>query len=154
MADINVLYQDYLKDIKLMQLATCHDNQPWLCNVWYVRDEEEGKFYFISRATRRHSEDIRDNQKVACTFHKCFDEGLGQKGQALIVAGNARRLKGSECFRPFDLYNVRYPKLASFQTKESFLKDLGHHFFYEITPTEIVWWDEVNFPEQPKQKVL
>src|SRR5688572_9922168 len=75
--DARQLYRDYLKDIKLMQLATCRDSQPWLCHVWYVMDEEAGKIYFISRETRRHSQEIQGNEKVACTFHKWFGEGLG-----------------------------------------------------------------------------
>lgn len=137
-----------------MQLATSRDGQPWLCNVWYVMDEASGKIYWISRETRRHSEEIEHNNKVACTFHQWFGEGLGQKGQALIIAGTARRLSGAACDKPFDLYQARYPGLAGFQSKEDFLTDKGDHYFYEITPTEIIWWDEENFPEQSRQKIL
>ncbi len=150
---IQSIYREYLEDVKLMQLATCRDNQPWLCNVWFVMDED-GKVYFISRENRRHSLEIGENEKVAGTFHKWFDEGLGQKGQALIVGGTARQLKLAECRKPFTLYAKRFPKIVSFQTLERFLRDEGSHYFYEITPTEIVWWDEVNFPDDPRQKVL
>jgi len=152
--DAKVLYTDYLIDIKLMQLATSRDEQPWLCNVWYVLNEDSGHFYFISRETRRHSEEIRDNPRVSCTFHKWFDGGLGEQGQALIVSGKARQLSPKECDKPYDLYAARYPKLLAFQSKEATLDESGHHFFYEIVPEEIIWWDEVNFADQPRQKVL
>ncbi len=146
------LYRDYLKDIKLMQLATCKDNKPWLSNVWFVIDEQDN-VYWISRETRRHSEEIARNSHVSCTFHKWFDEGLGQKGQALVVSGEAKKLEGSECKKPYELYAERYPTVLDFQSLDTFLNDEGHHYFYKLTPKEIVWWDEINFPEEPRQEI-
>ncbi len=150
--DIQALYRNYLKDIKLMQLATCADNQPWLCNVWYVIDKND-KIYWMSRETRRHSQEIVKNPKVSCTFHKCFNEGLGQKGQAVIIAGNARQIPANEITKPYQLYLDRYPALADLQSLEASIDGSGHHKFYEIIPNEIIWWDEVNFPDDPRQKV-
>ena len=69
------------------------NNKPWLCNVWYVMDNDNN-IYFMSRETRRHSKEIEQNPNVSCTFHKWFDEGLGQKGQAVIVGGTAEKLLG------------------------------------------------------------
>lgn len=54
---------------------------------------------------------------------------------------------------PYELYADRFPKLREFQSLEKFLNDEGHHYFYKITPYEIIWWDEINFPENPKQEV-
>lgn len=150
MPDAVALYKEYLEDVKLMQLATCRDNQPWLCNVWFVMDDD-GNIYFMSRKSRRHSEDIALNPNVACTFHKTFTKGLGEKGQAVIISGTARMLSGDECLKPYDLYAVENPKLNEFQSKEAFTEGSGHHFFYKITPNEIVWWDEQNFPNDPRQ---
>jgi uncharacterized protein YhbP (UPF0306 family) len=62
------IYPDILKDIKLMQLASVRDNKPWMCNVWYVMDEDHN-VYWISRETRRHSLEIKDNPHVAATMH-------------------------------------------------------------------------------------
>lgn len=146
------IYQDILKDIKLMQLATCRDNQPWLCNVWYVMDEDEN-IYWNSRLTRRHSEEIADNPRVACTFHKWFNEGIGQKGQALIVSGNAELLSGEDIRMPYKLYVGRNPKFLDVQSLETTMSATGPHFFYKLTPDEIIWWDEVNFPDNPRRVV-
>lgn len=149
--DKRALYRAYLEDVKLMQLATARDNQPWLCNVWYVMDEDDN-IYFISRETRRHSQEIADNPNVSCTFHKWFERGLGEQGQALVIAGRAEKLTGDAVEKPYTLYQARYPHLENFQALAHFQKEDGHHFFYKITPTEIVWWDEVNF-DQPRQEV-
>ena len=151
--DIEKLYRNYLKDVKLMQLATCENNQPWLCNVWFVNDDNNN-IYWISRETREHSKQIKNNSNVACTFHKWFEEGLGQKGQALVISGQAEKLAGNVCEGPYDLYSKSYPKVLEFQTKKAFLNDEGHHFFYKVTPKRIVWFDEINFPEDPRQEVL
>lgn len=149
--DIQTLYRDYVKNIKLMQLATTRNNQPWLCNVWFVMDEND-HVYWISRDTRRHSQEIHDNPYVSCTFHQWFDGGLGQAGQALIMAGHAEKLSGDACKKPYELYAARYPKILEFQTEQEFLQDQGDHYFYKLTPQEIVWWDEKNFPDQSRQK--
>ena len=144
------LYRAYLDDVKLMQLATSRDHRPWLCNVWYVMDDEDN-VYWISRETRRHSEDIAHNPHAACTFHKWFDSGLGEKGQAVVIAGEARKLRGNECRKPYELYTIRHPNLPGLQALEDFENETGHHFFYVLSPKEIMWWDEKNFPENPRQ---
>lgn len=142
-----------LDDIKLMQLATSMDNYPWLCHVWYVRDDENN-IYWISRKTRRHSLEIDKNPNVACTFHKYFDGGLMEdKGQALILSGTAECLVGDSCKPAYALYAKRYPKILDFQSEDEFVLGSGHHYFYKLTPKSAIWWDEVNFPENPRQKI-
>lgn len=142
---------DYLKDIQLMQLATSADDKPWLCNVWHVIDSD-GNVYWISRDTREHSQHIDSNPYVSCSFQKHYDQGLGNvKGQAVIMSGTAKKLSGEECVAPYALYNQRYSKLEDFQSLEAFTKNKGHHYFYKMMPSTIVWWDEVNFPDEPKQ---
>ncbi len=145
----------FLADIKLMQLATCANSQPWLCNVWYVLDEDIDLFYFISRKTRRHCKEIAQNPNVACTIHGAHNEGLGEKGRALIFAGQAKCLEGEQDWqKPYDLYAARYPALLDFQTKAEFETGTNHHFFYEIRPTEIIFWDEQSGYDNPRQVIL
>ena len=152
--DIKNLISDYLKDIKLMQLATSQADQPWLCNVWYVIDDQD-KVYWISRETRRHSQEIAQNPLVSCKFHRWFNEGLGQQGKSGVMAGKAQKLDNpSDIEEAYALYLARYPKLAEFQSLEASLDDTGDHKFYCMTPHEIIWWDEKNFPDQSRQKVL
>ena len=151
--EARAFYRNYLKDVKLMQLATADNNKPWLCSVWYVVDDEDN-IYWMSRKTRRHSIEIEANSHVAATFHKWFDKGLLEDpGQAVIISGQAEILSGEACRLPYDLYQKRYPRLNDFQSLDKFLNDEGHHYFYKLTPDEIIWWDEINFPNDPKQVV-
>lgn len=147
------LYREYLQEVKLMQLATVKGSKPWLCSVWYVIDDDNN-VYWISRENRKHSQDIEANSNVACTFHKWFDGGLlVDQGQAVIMSGTATRLSGEECRIPYQLYTDRFPRMPEFQSLNLFLKDESHHSFYKLTPETIVWWDEVNFPDDSKQVI-
>jgi len=151
--NIKDVYLDYLSEVKLMQLATVNDNKPWLCNVWYVMDDMQN-VYWISRKTRRHSLDIEQNSHVACTFHRPFEKGfMKDVGQALVISGNAFLLQGEECEEPYKLYQSRFDALPNFQSLKAFLNDEGHHYFYKLVPEEIMWWDEKNFPDNPRQVI-
>lgn len=37
--ELKKIIEDYLKEAKLMQLATSVDGQPWVCSVWFAADE-------------------------------------------------------------------------------------------------------------------
>jgi uncharacterized protein YhbP (UPF0306 family) len=38
--DLKKIIKDYLQTPRVMQLATCVDNQPWVCNVHYYVDDD------------------------------------------------------------------------------------------------------------------
>ncbi|MEO0392442.1 MAG: pyridoxamine 5'-phosphate oxidase family protein [Pseudomonadota bacterium] len=148
------IYRPIVDQIKLMQLATSRENRPWLCNVWYVMDDDD-QIYWISRPSRRHSLEIADNIYVAATIHGPHNSGLlDDAGQALIISGHARQIPGPDTTKAYNLYAARFPKLRDFQSEEDIFRDQGHHVFYQLTPDEIIWWDEVNFPKQSRQVVL
>lgn len=145
------LYHSFLEDILLMQLATARDNKPWLCSVWYVMDDDNN-IYWLSRKTRRHSEELADNSYASCTFTKQYHDGFGiDKGQALVASGTVEILMGDDCVTPYKLYTSCHPKMLEFQTLEDVKTDQGHHYLYKLTPEEIVWFDELNFPQDPRQ---
>ncbi|MDD9911928.1 MAG: pyridoxamine 5'-phosphate oxidase family protein [Alphaproteobacteria bacterium] len=150
--EAQTFYRQCLQDVKLMQLATCQDNKPWLCNVWFVADGED-TIYWMSRKIRRHSEDIAANPQASCTFHKWFEGGFGEKGQALVMAGKAELVPEEKVADVYDLYTGRHPHLKNVQSKEKFQTAEEPHFLYQLTPDEIVWFDEINFPDDPR-KVL
>lgn len=151
--DFKALYHRFLQDILLMQLATCRDNKPWLCSVWYVMDEDED-IYWLSRNTRRHSEELADNPWACCTFTKQYEHGFGiDTGQALVVSGKAEIIMGEDCVEPYKLYTEKHPNMLDFQSLKDVQTDQGHHYMYKLTPEEIIWFDELNFPETPRQVI-
>src|SRR5436309_422879 len=65
--NLKPLIKTYLKEAKLMQLATSIGNQPWVCNVWFAADEELN-IYWFSSITRRHSKELIKNKKVSAAM--------------------------------------------------------------------------------------
>src|SRR5690606_14682804 len=54
-------------DTQAMQLATVAGNQPWVCTVYFVADDELN-LYWLSWPTRRHSKELMGNSKVAAAI--------------------------------------------------------------------------------------
>jgi uncharacterized protein YhbP (UPF0306 family) len=143
---------DYLQNIKLMQLATCKDNKPWLCNVWYVIDGDQN-IYWMSRKTRQHSQEIEQNPYVACTFHECYYKGFGEKGRALVVSGKAKVINSEDSKTAYKLYAQRYPHMKKVQSLVDTLSGSGHHSFYKLHIVKAKFFDELNNPDNPLTEI-
>jgi uncharacterized protein YhbP (UPF0306 family) len=145
--------KEYIKKGKLMQLATVKDDQPWIVNCWYTCDDDFN-FYFISGPNRRHSEELKNNPKVACSItpHYPLVE-LGQKVQGFMFEGIAEEVKGVSLTEIFNNFVTKW-KLATKHINLKRLKKGGvGSRLYRVKATKIVWFDEVNFPEEPKQEI-
>ena len=76
--NLEMLVREYLKEAKLMQIATVKNGKPWVASVWYANDDDL-KLYFISRKSRRHSLELKKNQNVAGAIIKPHTIGSGEK---------------------------------------------------------------------------
>lgn len=147
--NVKKLIKEYLKKAKLMQVATVKDNQPWACSVYFAFDNSL-HLYWISRPTRRHSEEIKNNEKVAGTI--VLPHTHGDKVRGLQFQGIAKELKDKkEATLAMKYYAKRFPLSAKKVNDIVTKKD--SHVCYCITPTVIVLFDELNFPENPRQEL-
>lgn len=62
--DIQKIALDYLRSRKIMTVATCNDNIPWACTVFYAVDSNFN-IYFLSGGMSRHAKEIENNKAVA-----------------------------------------------------------------------------------------
>ncbi len=147
------LIREYLSKGALMQVASARDNQPWVCNVWYSYDEDLN-FYFISGNYRRHSGEIRDNEKVAGSIVQPIFTKLGQLGRGITFEGTAKELSLTKSKKAFENYLKRWPKATMYITKKDILGNLTKVRFYKIEPQMIVLFDEVNYPEDSRREFL
>jgi uncharacterized protein YhbP (UPF0306 family) len=132
---------------RIMQLATVGENGPWVCSVYFVYVDE--RLYWLSFPERRHSKNIFLNPKVATTVMVKADRptvGVQVAGEAKVVEGAAIVQKVME------LYIEKYGEGQQFY--DNFLAKTNKHQMYVLTPTEIVLFDEGNFPENGRQAVL
>ena len=146
--NLRKLIADYLDQAKLMQLATSVNDQPWVCSVWFAADEDLN-IYWFSSITRRHSDEITKNQKVAgaISLPQTPDDpprGLQFQGVTQLLTDQKDIDKASS------LYEGR---IFSKEKIKEFMehKDKPHRF-YRIKPTKFVLFDVVHFPDNPRQE--
>jgi uncharacterized protein YhbP (UPF0306 family) len=147
--DLKELIREYLKEAKLMQLATSLDGQPWVCSVWFVADNDLNIYWFSSTA-RRHSEEVLKNPKVAGAIvlpHTPDDppRGIQFSGEATVLEDEA------EIEKVISYYSGR---IFTDEKIKEFMDDKDNpHKFYKIKPTQFVLFDVVNFPENSRQEL-
>lgn len=155
MADPNkvkAIVQDHLNNCKLMQVATCKDSKPWIFCCWFSYDEDFS-FYFISSDLRKHSQQIANNQNVAGSIvNPSMKNGVGQKVQGFFFEGVAKRIKEKEALPAYLNFVKRYPNLVKYMTLVDNKVQMKTSKLYKITPKTCVWFDEVNFKEEPRQE--
>lgn len=144
--DLKELVTQYLNDNKHMQLATVKDGQPWLCTVYFAADENFN-LYWTSGRSRQHSLEILNDSKAAVTVVRDT-----KKKQALQIVGNAYEVNDGELDQVHELYQ------SKFGPKDYNLEEMKHHAkdgrsYWVFKPIAISLWDEVNFPDNPKQHV-
>lgn len=142
------LIAEYLKEAKLMQLSTSIDNQPWVCSVWYAVDEDLN-IYWFSSTTRRHSQELLKNQKVAAAV--VLSQNPTDPPRGLQLQGIAQPLTDQKDIdKAISVYQGRvFTKEAIdelIQNKEK------PHMFYKIKPTKFILFDAVNFGNNWRQE--
>lgn len=141
------LIRSYLPKGRMMQVATAHNRQPWVCTVYYVEDDDLN-LYWLSLPTRRHSQEIAKNNKIAITVPIKFDKpvvGIQAEGEAVAVAD--KELIASVMQRYTERYN------SGKQFYDNFVTGKNQHVLFKFTPTAYVLFDEVNFPEDGRKEI-
>lgn len=152
MASPSSIASDYLSSGQLLQLATDSGGQPWLSQVWYAFDPATWTVVFTSNLARRHSNEIGANAKVAGAVMAQPLEGLGQKVQGICFEGRAREATGDELATSYEIYAGRWPRVRSMFSADDILHEATPMRMYNVSLTQVVLFDEVNFPESPRQE--
>ena len=140
------ILEEFLSNNSLMQLATVSDGQPWLCNVYYVHDEEGNLYWTSAREKRRHSREVKNDPRVAVNI--VHDD---TRKQAIQMTGMAYEVPPEDAVRVDSLYSKKF---GDKNRIEAVLADLPEgRAYWMVKPTEVFLWDEFNFPDAPKQQV-
>ena len=143
--NLQKLFKEFSDKNTVMQLATVSDGQPWLCTIYFVADEENN-IYWTSARNRRHSKEIVINPTVAVTI--VHDN---ENKQALQITGKAYEVPLRDAERVDRLYS------AKFGDKDRLTEVMANlsegRAYWIVKPKTISFWDEVNFPDSPKQEV-
>jgi uncharacterized protein len=146
--ELRQLIEEYLEQARMMQIATSIDNQPWACTVYFAYDEDL-TLYWISQPSRRHSQELIKNSKVAGAIVSPHTPGDNVRG--LQFQGTAQKLETlDELTKGVSCYTKRYS--LSDERQKSLIHGTDDHACYVIKQELIVLFDEVNFPDQPRQE--
>ena len=117
--------RDYLPGVIHMSLATCASNVPWVCEVHFVFDDDLN-LYFRSLTSRRHSQEIASNPRVAGNIIEQHEKG--QKPRGVYFEGVASLLENVDETHPaYKLYCQRFgtgPEIL-----EEAARNDGHKFY-------------------------
>lgn len=144
--DLHELLAEYLQKNKLMQLATVEEGRPWICNLYFVANDFYD-IYWTSARMRRHSKEIVADSRVAATI--VHDADLKQ---ALQITGEAYEVSIDECEKINKLYGDKFGDKPS-RLEEVLADTPDGRAYWVLKPKTIALWDEVNFPDSPKQEV-
>lgn len=145
--NLRKLIEDYLKEAKLMQLATSVGDQPWICSVWFAADSDLN-IYFFSSLTRRHSQEITKNNKVAGAM--VLPQTPADPPRGLQFQGTVEMLESQEDIDK--AISVYADRIFSKEKIEEFMNNEEKpHKFYKVTVSQFVLFDGVNFPDNSRQ---
>jgi uncharacterized protein YhbP (UPF0306 family) len=123
--DIEKTIREYLPDVLHLSLATSRDSVPWVCEVHFAYDENL-TLYFRSKPSRRHSQEIGDNPRVAGNI--VAQHGVGEAPRGVYFSGSARSvMTGDEREAAFGLLQARLG-LSDAAREELDMPD-GHHIY-------------------------
>lgn len=134
--------RQYMHEGRVMQLATLHDEQPRVNSLYYVANEDLRTIYWLSEATRRHSEDITINRRVGGAI--VIKEAMPVVGLQFI--GDASEVTDrTEQKDAIERYTRKYGG-ASEGLYERMIAGTNKHHLYKIAVRELELFDEKNFP--------
>jgi uncharacterized protein YhbP (UPF0306 family) len=146
--EVEKLIKEYLSESRMMQIATVNNEQPWICTVYYVEDEDLN-LYWLSLPTRRHSQEIEKHNKVAIAVPVKFDKNpiIG-----IQVEGVAEVVKNPDVVKKImKQYVKKYGSGKDFY--DNFIASKNEHWLYKFVPKEYKLFDENKFKDNP-EKIL
>jgi uncharacterized protein YhbP (UPF0306 family) len=148
------LLEHYVQAGKLMQLASLNsDGSPVVCNVWYDAHFAPDVLRFISRYDRRHSQNVRIDGRVAGGIIAVPLEGLGQTVRGVTFTGVARELPTWGVNEEVAAFVARWPRAEAALHPEKLARREIPTRLYEVAVSGWVFFDEENFPEQPRRVI-
>lgn len=126
--DVEKIVREYIDKTIHMSLATVHDDTPWVTEVHFVYDDSLN-LYFRSLKSRRHSQEIAQNPKVAGNIVK--QHTLEEYPQAIYFEGSAMIMNDANERQKVFPYFKSHQNADESALEEA--KNEDGHQFYKIT---------------------
>jgi uncharacterized protein YhbP (UPF0306 family) len=143
------LIKQYVKEARVMQLATSANDKPWACTVHYYSDEDLN-FYWISTLEREHSKNIAQNPNVSAAILIHEDKpdeqyviGISLEGTVELIGDHVDEQLGQSYIQKLG----RPPTLL-----EDIATGKNPHKFYRLKPSRFVLFDSKNITGNPRRE--
>jgi uncharacterized pyridoxamine 5'-phosphate oxidase family protein len=142
--DPRQLAKEYLQQIKIMQLATAENNQPWVCTVHFYADDQLN-LWWCSQVNRKHSQQLAKNPWASATV--MVHENTPEKNYVIAVtaAGQAELVEDIPAA-------TREAYITKLDRPDHLLPPVNMQQFYRLKPDSVVVFDTKNFPQNPRQE--
>lgn len=143
--DLRGVIQQFLSESQRMELGTSQNNQPLVTTVYFSFDNNLS-IYWLSDPSKRHSQEIEKNPKVAGSF--ILPHVYGQKVRGLRFEGEANLLKGKDLENGVMIYKSRFWIVED--------RAMGHDanktiYCYKAVPKSFYLYDEITYTQNPSQ---
>ena len=147
------LILEYFEDTFLLGLCTATiKGEPWASSVYFAFDQVLN-LYFISKLSRRHSQELVDNPLVAGIICKSHAHPFRMPCRGLQLEGRILRLDDTQLASAgLELYMKRFPDSRRFHKSMADVTGNAERRVFLFKPARIVLFDEENFPECPQQE--
>lgn len=154
MVEPRTLMEDYVRSGKVIQLATLDpQGAPVVCNLWFASAFAPDRVWFMSRPSREHCVNLRTDPRVAGAILAIELDGIEQDVRGVTFTGQARELPTVDIDQQIAQYAARWPAAADAIDPEALAGGLTPHRLYEIAVDRWVLFDELYYPDQPRQPV-
>lgn len=128
--------REYVSNVFHMSLATSADNRPWICEVHFVFDDDLN-LYWLSKESRRHSQEIARNPHVAGNIVEQHD--LSVKPRGVSFEGTAEIVPVDSVQHP--VYQLFVDRIGLGPQILADATDTDGHRFYKVTVSDWYLFD-------------
>lgn len=135
------MLNSFLSNKKLLSLGTYITDHPWMCNVYFVVNDNL-EFYFLSSPETIHIRQIRENNKVSFTildFGQLVSNGRSAV-QAWGISTQVTELQEVQWFID------KFTKDKGKYNADEISKGIGK-VVYKITPQKLKYFDAEKFSQ-------
>lgn len=105
--DLTLYVQNFLQQNDFLALATCNADQPYVCHLHYVSDDQL-HIYFASKSTKQHSFNIEKNGQVAVCIYD-HEESGDSVVSGIQLRGTCEKCEAKDVRAEIKLYQQKFP---------------------------------------------
>lgn len=151
--DARTILETYVRETKVMQLATNTPSGPWISQMWFSVSFSPDLLFFTSNPIRNHSQHIAADSRVAVALLSGPPEKLGDPVRGVALRGRAEIVPDDSLESALKNFADRWPGAARWVTLDGIREKSMPNRLYRVIPEEWVLHDEVNFPTSPRQVI-